>query len=93
MGCWWNGNDDVYPSPILSATIITYYPGIEARPPRLENGDYSSKLTFLLTPWSRVHLEKLTGFAANQEIPRILRTPKVHHSTHKHPPSKLYANI
>ena len=26
----------------------------------------------LLTPWSRVLLEKLTGFAANQEIPRIL---------------------
>ena len=25
--------------------------------------------TYLLTPWSRVLLEKLTGFAANQEIP------------------------
>ena len=29
-------------------------------------------LPYLLTPWSRVLLEKLTGFAANQEIPRIL---------------------
>ena len=29
-------------------------------------------LTYLLTPWSRVLLEKLPGFAANQEIPRIL---------------------
>ena len=28
-------------------------------------------LTYLLTPWSRVLLEKLTGFAANQEIPHI----------------------
>jgi hypothetical protein len=27
--------------------------------------------TYLLTPWSRVLLEKLTGFAASQEIPRI----------------------
>ena len=27
---------------------------------------------YLLTPWSRVLLEKLTGFAASQEIPRIL---------------------
>ena len=27
--------------------------------------------TYLLTPWSRVLLEKLTGFAANQEVPRI----------------------
>jgi hypothetical protein len=28
-------------------------------------------LTYLLTPWNRVLLEKLTGFAASQEIPRI----------------------
>ena len=35
-------------------------------------------LTYVLTPWSRVPLEKLTGFAANQEIPRILWNPKVH---------------
>ena len=28
--------------------------------------------TYLPTPWSRVVLEKLTGFAANQEIHRIL---------------------
>ena len=43
-------------------------------------------LTYLLTPCSRVLLEKLTGFAANQEIPRILWNPKVHHRTHKRPP-------
>jgi hypothetical protein len=44
-------------------------------------------LTYLLTPWSRVLLEKLTGFAANQEIPRILwNNPKVYYSTHKRPP-------
>ena len=45
-----------------------------------------NKITYLLTPWSRVLLEKLTGFAANQEIPRILWNPKVHYRTHKRPP-------
>ena len=42
--------------------------------------------TYLLTPWSRVLLQKLTGFAANQEIPLILWNLKVHHRTHKRPP-------
>ena len=31
-------------------------------------------LTYLLTPWSRVLLEKLTGSEATQEIPRIFGT-------------------
>ena len=31
-------------------------------------------MTYLLTPWSRVLLEKLTGSAASQEIPRIFGT-------------------
>ena len=42
-------------------------------------------LTYLLTPWRRVLLEKLPGFAANQEIPCILWNPKVHYHTHKRP--------
>ena len=35
---------------------------------------YTHHITYLLTPWSRVLLEKLTGSAANQEIPRIFGT-------------------
>ena len=41
-------------------------------------------LTYLLH--GAVLLEKLTGFAAKQEIPRILWNPKVHHRTHERPP-------
>jgi len=33
-------------------------------------------ITYLLTPWSRILLEKLTGSAASQEIPRIFGTRK-----------------
>jgi len=33
-------------------------------------------LTYLLTSWSRVLLEKLTGSAASQEIPRIFGIPR-----------------
>jgi len=39
-------------------------------------------LTYLLTPWSRVLLEKLTGSAASQETPHILWNPKAHYRTH-----------
>ena len=40
-------------------------------------------LTYLLTPCSRVILEKANQFSASQETPRILRDTKVHYHIHK----------
>ena len=42
----------------------------------LKRGLLTYLLTYLLTPWSRVLLEKLTGSAAIQDIPCIFGTQR-----------------
>ena len=69
---------DVYPPSVCFTPLIASLNGDTVRAVLTSVANLSSIksliLTYLLTPWSRVLLAKLTGSAASQEIPRIFGT-------------------
>ena len=48
-----------------------------------DNTQKSEDCLHVLTPWSRFHLEKLTGFQPVKKSPAFYGTPKVHYRIHK----------
>ena len=50
--------------------------------PQDQSNDSTHRLTYLLTPWCRVFLEKLTGLPLVKKFPAFLWNPKFHYRTH-----------
>ena len=60
--------------------LLTYHNGVH------RNNFTFTFITYLLTPWSRVLLQKLTGSQLVKKFPAFYGTAKVHYRIHKCPP-------
>ena len=64
----------------VQSPVQVYYAFLHFR--NMKNNN--EKITYLVTQWSSVLLEKQTGFSTSQEIPRILWNPKILYRIHKY---------
>ena len=71
---WHEVNLDVWDFKFFPNTVLLGCDPFTNNTHAITHAGTISSLTYLLTPWSRVLLEKLTDSAASQEIPRIFGT-------------------
>ena len=83
---FWKGGARAVRTVSVKVTVLCFaFSYIQYTDEQIHEIKYDKVLTYLLAPWNRVLLEKLTGSQLVMKFHRILWNPKVHYRTHKCP--------